>query len=977
MTTSILNIFSTSNLAKKEITNTIDELFPSLSQGTQYNQYQSTIEQSLEKQAEILSGKEGFQLSTSTNRLIGEYVNTSTDVSVNELQLEYNRTLQEYNTLVNTINRSVNNYVDRTSANNPYKNKHIRFTDGTICYVTSRGVAKPYASSADFTATAGKNGCPSSTTMAVNIAWNARNTVGTVLATTPPLTVGTPMRPGQPCGGEGVNYFVNQMVSQNTLTPSYMGCYKSNNNFTFIGKRPPAADIYIQNGYFSQPVLTEDSYKYITGSTVPGWHFANSALARASKEWGFPMPYPNGPQCAVIDRTSSIYTTIDLTAGITYTLTLYACGRNNRNNPVLVQLYTNVDAFISQIGRVVPANNSWRQKTITFSAPTSQRYRLYFKGESARNNSTALQAIILSHTANTQGEYKFNQCKNAAEISGYQYFGIQEANATTGKGFCAVSNNEPAFTKLGKASVPSQMVELWSSNTGGQPGNIAMISTTGSIQVINSSGVVVYSSPSPAGANANYIGCYTDKTPNAMTSASVSGNVSANQCKTFATNGNYSYYATQNTTSDKTANCMVSNTLAEATKYGLASNCSKVRNVWMGGAQSNAIYSIKPESVYYLAVQNDGNLVVYRGSSPQDNQGVIWSARTTGKQIDANPRMTALRGKYGQNWIISGSTLVAGDFVGSNNGKVALVMRNDGNLVLYAYRMVENCQQVGQYTVGGQDSVAVYNNGTKGNRAHMGKLAYVDEDAKLYNYPSSNQSFSTNYQIIPNADMSGNDIIDASFGSGGFTVKTCKQWCDRRQDCAGIVFDNRTQQCYPKTSKIYPYGNSLTSSLNKDLYLRSKRPAKPPTGVTRDVININTLQYQQYVDNGAVDGSVRSRYGLASATSVEKQQLSQLQTKMGLLAKQITELTSTFQSGAMKAEQQSKQNIAGVRQYRQTISSANTQFDDMAKNKGEIQNIVSDSDIVVLQKNYEYLAWSILAAGAVLVSMNVIKNKVA
>ena len=40
-----------------------------------------------------------------------------------------------------------------------------------------------------------------------------------------------------------------------------------------------------------------------------------------------------------------------------------------------------------------------------------------------------------------------------------------------------------------------------------------------------------------------------------------------------------------------------------------------------------------------------------------------------------------------------------------------------------------------------------------------------------------------------------------------------------------------------------------------------------------------------------------------------------------------------------------------------------------------MNNIVSDSDIVVLQKNYNYLFWTILATGTVLISMNMIKKQ--
>ena len=39
-----------------------------------------------------------------------------------------------------------------------------------------------------------------------------------------------------------------------------------------------------------------------------------------------------------------------------------------------------------------------------------------------------------------------------------------------------------------------------------------------------------------------------------------------------------------------------------------------------------------------------------------------------------------------------------------------------------------------------------------------------------------------------------------------------------------------------------------------------------------------------------------------------------------------------------------------------------------------IENILSDSDIVVLQKNYDYLFWSILATGTVVVAMNIVKK---
>jgi hypothetical protein len=39
-----------------------------------------------------------------------------------------------------------------------------------------------------------------------------------------------------------------------------------------------------------------------------------------------------------------------------------------------------------------------------------------------------------------------------------------------------------------------------------------------------------------------------------------------------------------------------------------------------------------------------------------------------------------------------------------------------------------------------------------------------------------------------------------------------------------------------------------------------------------------------------------------------------------------------------------------------------------------MSNVLETSDIVVLQRNYNYMFWSVLAVGLVLVSVNVVKK---
>jgi hypothetical protein len=76
------------------------------------------------------------------------------------------------------------------------------------------------------------------------------------------------------------------------------------------------------------------------------------------------------------------------------------------------------------------------------------------------------------------------------------------------------------------------------------------------------------------------------------------------------------------------------------------------------------------------------------------------------------------------------------------------------------------------------------------------------------------------------------------------------------------------------------------------------------------------------------------------------------------------------------ANQQSYDNNTGIYDYANTINTTNKKIIGIAEQtSGNIENILKDSDIVILQRNYDYLFWSILAAGTVLLAMNVVKKQ--
>lgn len=982
--TSILNIFS--DKETKDINK--NKVFPSLKQGKKFKKYQNKIENSLEKNAEILSGREGFSsmegksLTKETDSIIKENNYTSQQQIITNLRQEYQNTLQQYEDLVQSISGNLNNYVDRVNSNNPYLNKVISFTTGQICYVTNQGVVKLISSPEIWKSL----NISQNVQLSLGIPWvDSYNTPGTEIPTSPPLVSGTNVKSGQSFGNEGENVFVNQFLPENTQS-NYMGCYatnSTNDNMTFIGGSPPPLNnAIIQNGNFTQPVISNNSYKYITGTSVPGWYFGKTALLNNSKAWGYPIPYPSGNQCVSIQNKGYIYATLNLAPSINYTITFNGCSRNcckskNVGNPISIQLYSTSGKLISTITTFTPPVNKWTNYSYTFKVQTQQNYNLYFYGtNSSGDQSTALCNIALNSSNTSSGSYSYDTCKQAAINSGNRYFALQNVNTTTNLGYCSVSNSEPGVTQYGISNIPNKAVALWSSNTANQPGNTAILSVTGSLQVINSSGQAVYGSPSTNANPANYLGCYSDKSSRAMSNAYNGGKqmYDVSGCLQAAQSGGYKYFGLQNSTSGTNAQCYLSNNITQTMQYGKATNCTQISNgSWSGGGWSNAVYNTTlPQSNYFLILENNGKMIIYRGTGPSDNQGTIWYTETNGKQQQANPQMVASKGKYGKNWIASGSTLSPGDFIGSEDGKIALVMQSDGNLVLYTYQMQTNCQKMSDgNTGGGVGANAAYDIGNTAITGNMGALGYIDSDSNLYTYPSTNIQYTNTYPTtIYGMDTQGNDIQGAAFGNA--TLESCQTACNNNSQCAGIVTDSSGSYCWPKTSGIYPFGGSSTPNTNRNIYIRGRQPSSPPLGVSSNTNITDSVTYQNYINKGQIG----TQYGLANATSAQKQELEQLQSRMNLLSSQITDLTSKFQGGTINAENQSVANISGIDDYVKNIQYTNDKITSTSgENNGNINNILKDSDIVVLQKNYDYLFWSILAAGAVLVSMNIVKKQ--
>ena len=996
--TSILNVFSNSN--NKKIVNEDRNSSYSLNQGINYKNYKNKIIDNLEEKINYVNAVEGFEqptqgqpqsleqmqqsLQLSKNGLTSQTNNiiTSNDIesqkqTIGNLKKEYQIAMKAYEKIQNEIKKKTNGYLERINPNNIYLNKVVRFNPNKFAYVTNQGVVK-YIPNRDVF-----NSLPSDAKKninSVNISWDdAWTRPGIQIATNPPLVSGTPMEINQSVGNEGSNVFVNQLIGKTTTT--YTGCYADDTTsplMTFIGGAPALTGGTIQNGSFSQPSIANNTYKYINStSEVPGWSF-NGVLINDSTAWGYPIPYPNGTQAACIQNTHKIEQFIYLNAG-DYALDFQACGRpSTGGNPIDMKIIQSDGNELSKMS--FTSGNTWVPYNSPFSVTISGKCSLSFTGTNkSGDKSSAIQDVkitLTSTTTSTGGSYTYEQCQEAAINEGYRYFALQNMNTETSTGYCAVGNNEPKITKLGEGRIVSKQIVLWDSKTSGQTGNVALLNETGQLVVNDSNASPVFQTENNSNVSSTYIGCYGDKSTRAMKNTSNGAYYNLDKCKSLAEEQGYKYFAGQNARSSNGEAidwCAGSNSLSEIQRYGKSTNCKtedKIikngnKNIYHGGGWANAVYSLEPNDQYFLILQDDGNMVIYRGKDPNDNQGVIWSSATNGKQQKANPAYEASKGKYGKNWMPTDSTLAAGDFIGSTKGDIALVMQSDGNLVLYTFDDEVNCKRMSdRKTGGGVGANALYDIGKKGSVSNLTQLAYIDQDSRLHPYAQTDVKYDNSYTKFK-GDSAGNDIPDAKFGDA--TIDSCKAKCDSIPDCAGFTFDEKNKICYPKTNKMYPNSKLETNKTDFLTYIRGKTPAKLPLGAKNNITNIDSILYGAY----PVADKLSDDYGLKNATSIQKQQMSQLQTKMDQLASQINSLNNKFGQGLEKGYAQVKSNKKGIGDYIKDIELTNKKIDNIGSN---VDNILNDSDIVVLQKNYNYLFWSILATGSVLVTMNIVKN---
>lgn len=246
---------------------------------------------------------------------------------------------------------------------------------------------------------------------------------------------------------------------------------------------------------------------------------------------------------------------------------------------------------------------------------------------------------------------------------------------------------------------------------------------------------------------------------------------------------------------------------------------------------------------FYLILQDDGNMCIYKGTGPNDNQGGIWCTYTNGQQYKrGNIKSQAKFGKYGRNYIRSTEFLNENEWVGSNDGSLKLVMQGDGNLVLYTIESYNSCTKFnnGKYVSTDRNGIAVYELPKIGIPENVGKLGYIDGNGNINEY--NKMEGGKGYNSIPNTNSPGNDLNNMPITNSSYDM--CPQACNDDPKCFGYVFEKNTNNCYLKNKNIVK--DLQLQSKSTDMYIRNVKPSNINESCVLPTKNVDSIVWSHY-----------------------------------------------------------------------------------------------------------------------------------
>ena len=277
-------------------------------------------------------------------------------------------------------------------------------------------------------------------------------------------------------------------------------------------------------------------------------------------------------------------------------------------------------------------------------------------------------------------------------------------------------------------------------------------------------------------------------------------------------------------------NCVVHNYWGKQRRCWLKHGFSK-GGKWRDSEKMNSYIKRSKPIKSFLIIEDDGSCVLYKGTGPNDKQGVLFSFRTkyNSNNVEKNEKWLKYR-KYGRNYITNDQYLYKGQYIASNNGKYVLYLWYDGNILIGAN--MTKCRDSSNGRVGGYYANSVYSIDKK-DVSYIGKGFYQDEDGDQFAYQDKDITFGSNYTLLKEGYNTYYNDLGWEWVK---TVEQAKSVCNSDHRCAGFVYEKYSEypqvshgwnRVWKKSKDMWPKPSSNRFHLRKnnftDIYVREKK----------------------------------------------------------------------------------------------------------------------------------------------------------
>lgn len=394
----------------------------------------------------------------------------------------------------------------------------------------------------------------------------------------------------------------------------------------------------------------------------------------------------------------------------------------------------------------------------------------------------------------------------------------------------------------------------------------------------------------------------------------------------------------------------------------------------------------------YLIIQDDGELCIYAGSDPKNNSKLLFTTTVKNLNKIPNPKYSANKGKTGVNYILSGSGLMGGEWIGSNDGSTRLRMTGDGSLQLVNSIKgppLCNLQSDGNYG-GGSWANAVYKNSSTIPKGLLGSFGYIDSTGSLKKYPSELLEPSNTY--TKNEKYSNNgSIISTSYGS---TSDDCANICNSTNGCLGYNFINDGSNACVLTSSI----ETKTPSDISDFYLRNMELNKNNVSsscLETSIENIDTSKWSTYTTSTDMTSNDNCNLDLGVELS-SSPNLDELANSINTNTANFKTQNKSYQSDISKNTVKNIKNLIEYGKFSNNNLTFRPSLPDILNKKHfapntlenfkdgkelktihESQNLnitVEDTKLVAIMYNYQFYLWIFLILIIILILFKIMKK---